>query len=92
MPFDTNFDTQQLFSIDIATGAAAPISASSTEIGDTIDAAAGNPLGTAEPFLISLGAVGGTLYGVDLDTDSLIALDPDTGRHPWLAQSAPSAA
>ncbi|MCA9188329.1 MAG: PEP-CTERM sorting domain-containing protein [Pirellulaceae bacterium] len=79
LPFDANFDTQQLFSIDITTGVAAPISSSATEIGDAIDTAAGNPLGTAEPFLISLGAVGNTLYGVDLDTDSLISLDPDTG-------------
>jgi hypothetical protein len=52
---------------------------SSAAIGDAIDAAAGNAPGTAEPFLISLGSVGGTLYGVDLDTDSLIALDPDDG-------------
>ena len=79
LPFDANFDTQQLFSISILTGSAAPISASATEIGDAIDNAAGNPLGTSEPFLISLGAVGNTLYGVDLDTDSLIALDPSTG-------------
>lgn len=79
VPFDGNFDTQQLFNIDIATGVAAPISSSATEIGDAIDTAAGNPLGTAEPFLISLGAVGDTLYGVDLDTNSLIALDSDTG-------------
>ncbi len=79
VPFDGNFDTQQLFSIDIATGSAAPISVSTTEIGDTIDAAAGNAPGTSLPFLISLGAVGETLYGVDLDSDSLIALDADTG-------------
>jgi len=78
-PFDGNFDTQQLFEIDINTGAASPVSASPTEIGDAIDAAAGNPLGTASPFIISLGAVGSSLYGVDLDTESLIALDPNTG-------------
>lgn len=30
--------------------------------------------------MISLGAVGNTLYGVDLETNSLIALNPDTGR------------
>ncbi len=78
-PFDGGFSTQQLFGIDIATGTASPISASATEIGDAIDNAAGNPLGTADPFIISLGAVGTTLYGIDLDTDSLIALDSDTG-------------
>ncbi len=78
-PFDGSFNTQQLYGIDIATGAATPISASPTEIGDVIDTAAGNPLGTTQPFIISLGAVGETLYGVDLDTDSLIALDADSG-------------
>ncbi len=79
VPFDANFDTQQLYSIDIATGLAAPISTSTTEIGDAIDSAAGNTPGTTAPFLISLGAVNNTLYGVDLDTNSLIALDPETG-------------
>ena len=78
-PFDTNFDTQQLFSLDIVTGAAVPLSASSTEIGDAIDNAAGNPAGTATPFIIGLGAVADQIYGVDLDTNSLISLDPDTG-------------
>ncbi len=80
LPFDGNFDTQQLYSIDIANGAASPISISATEIGDAIDTAAGNPLGTTGPFIISLGAVGNTLYGVDLATDSLTSLDPETGE------------
>ena len=80
VPFDGNFDTQQLYSIDIATGAAAPISAETSEIGDAIDTAAGNALGTAEPFVIGLGAVGNAMYGVDLDTESLISLDPETGE------------
>ncbi|MEM8681114.1 MAG: hypothetical protein AAGF97_17345, partial [Planctomycetota bacterium] len=69
-PFDDNFDTQQLFGLDIATGAAVPLSASTTEIGDAIDNAAGNPVGTSRPFIIGLGAVGDQLYGVDLDTNS----------------------
>jgi hypothetical protein len=78
-PFNDDFDTQQLFALDIATGAASPIGSSATAIGDAIDTAAGNPLGTARPFIISLGAVGETLYGVDLDTNSLVSLDPETG-------------
>ena len=78
-PFDANFDSQQLFSLDITTGAAAPISGSPTEIGDAIDNAAGNPLGTTRPFIIGLGAVADQLYGVDLDSNSLIALDADNG-------------
>jgi hypothetical protein len=79
-PFDASFNTQQLFGIDIATGAASPISLSATAIGDAIDAAAGNPPGTTNPFIIGLGAVGRTLYGVDLDTNSLVALDSKTGK------------
>ncbi len=78
-PFNDNFDTQQLFALDIASGTANPIGSNPTAIGDALDLAAGNPLGTAAPFIIGLGAVGDTLYGVDLDTDSLVALDPDTG-------------
>jgi len=79
VPFNSNFDTQQLFGINLATGVAHPISASATQIGDAIDAAAGNSPGTSQPFIIGLGAVGQMLYGVDLDTNSLIALDSGTG-------------
>lgn len=78
-PFDGNFDTQQLFTIDLASGISVPLGANTSEIGDAVDTAAGNPLGTSTPFIISLGAVGNTLYGVDLDSDSLISLDADTG-------------
>ncbi|MEO1297550.1 MAG: PEP-CTERM sorting domain-containing protein, partial [Cyanobacteria bacterium J06636_16] len=35
--------------------------------------------GTANPFVISLGSVDNSLYGIDLDTDSLIQFDPETG-------------
>ncbi|MEM9586663.1 MAG: PEP-CTERM sorting domain-containing protein, partial [Planctomycetota bacterium] len=65
--------------LDLDTGAASAISSSATTIGDAIDLASGNPSGTSSPFLISLGGVGNTLYGVDLDSDSLISLDPETG-------------
>lgn len=78
LPFDANFDTQQLHSIDLSTGAASPIG-SATAVGDALDLAAGNPLGTAEPFVISLGSVGDSLYGVDLDTESLVSIDSILG-------------
>jgi len=80
VPFNDDFDTQQLHEVDPTDATSITVSASPTEIGDAIDLSAGNVRGTARPFLISLGAVGNTLYGIDLDTNSLIALDPDTGR------------
>jgi hypothetical protein len=52
---------------------------SQTATGDAIDSAQGSVLGTAEPFIISLGSVGNRLYGVDLDSYSLIRFNPDTG-------------
>lgn len=48
-------------------------------VGDAVDAARGTAPGTATPFIISLGSVGNHLYGVDLDTASLIRLDPFNG-------------
>jgi hypothetical protein len=78
LPFNADFDTQQLFSIDLMTALIAPVG-SPTAIGDAIDVAAGHAPGTAEPFLIGLGSVGDRLFGVDLDTESLIVIDPDTG-------------
>ena len=78
LPFDANFDTQQLFGIDLDSGASTAIG-SSTAIGDAIDLARGTALGTATPFVISLGSVGDTLYGIDLDTDSLVSIDRTSG-------------
>lgn len=80
LPFNDDFDTQQLYQIDLTDGMETLVSLSETEIGDAIDLSAGNSAGTTGPFVISLGAVGDILYGVDLDSDSLIALSPDTGR------------
>ena len=77
--------TPQLFSIDLETAMATPIG-SSTAIGDAIDAALGNNPGTTQPFVISLGSVGSTLYGVDLRTNTLIALDPETGTASVVGQ------
>ncbi|MEL6555158.1 MAG: PEP-CTERM sorting domain-containing protein [Cyanobacteria bacterium J06621_11] len=78
VPFDEDFNTQQLHQIDITTGAAAPLG-SSQAVGDAIDSARSTQSGPATPFLISLGSVDNSLYGIDLDTDSLIQLDPETG-------------
>lgn len=78
VPFNDSFETQQLHRIDVQTGAATPLG-SSQAVGDVIDQARGTELGTASPFIISLGSVGSRLYGIDLDTDSLIQFDPDTG-------------
>ncbi len=78
LPFNTDTETQQLFSIDLTTASLASIG-DPNAIGNAIDSARGTPLGTAEPFLISLGSVGNVLYGVDLDTYSLISIDPATG-------------
>ena len=78
VPFDESFNTQQLHQIDVTTGSAIPLG-SSQAVGDAIDHARGTELGTANPFVISLGSVDNSLYGIDLDTESLIQFDPETG-------------
>jgi hypothetical protein len=78
LPFNANSETQQLNQIDLSSGALTSIGSSSA-IGDAIDARRGTSPGTAEPFIISLGSVANLLYGVDLDTYSLVSLTPDTG-------------
>lgn len=78
-PFDANFDTQQIYSIDLSNGSASPLG-SSTAVGDSVDIARGTPLGTAEPFIISLGSVQDSLYGIDLDSGSLISFNSFTGE------------
>ena len=78
VPFDESFNTQQLHQIDVTTGAATPLGSSQT-VGDAIDDARSTQLGTANPFVISLGSVDNSLYGIDLDTDSLIQFDSETG-------------
>lgn len=79
LPFDAQSETQQLHAIDLTTGAASPIGSNASAVGDAIDLALGRPLGTAEPFVISLGSVGETVYGIDLDTNSLVAIDAVLG-------------
>ena len=78
VPFNANFDTQQFFEIDLATGQATPVGTPST-VGDAIDTARNTPVGSATPFIISLGSVGPVVYGVDLDTNSLIAFNAADG-------------
>lgn len=78
LPFNDDFDTQQLHELDLETGDAWPIG-SPTAVGDAIDEAAGNAPGTSRPFVIGLGSVGDAIYGVDLDSDSLIEIDPTGG-------------
>ena len=78
LPFDADFETQQLHVLDLSTGTATSIG-SATAIGDAIDLARGTPLGSAEPYVLSLGSVGPMLYGVDTDTDSLVSIDSTTG-------------
>lgn len=70
----------QLYGVNIATGAAAPVGTPGA-LGAGIDAAFGLTPGTSQPFIIGLGSVGGTLYGVDLETGitNLVAIDPATG-------------
>lgn len=70
----------QLYGVNVATGAAMPVGAPGV-LGAGIDAAFGLTPGTSKPFIIGLGSVGNTLYGVDLETGmtNLVAIDPATG-------------
>jgi len=70
----------QLYGVNIMTGAASAVGAPGA-LGAGIDAAFGLTPGTSKPFIIGLGSVGGTLYGVDLETGmtNLVAIDPTTG-------------
>ena len=78
LPFNDDFDTQQLHGIDLETGDATPIG-SLTAVGDAIDEAAGNEPGTSLPFVIGLSSIGDNVYGVDLDSNSLIEIDSEQG-------------
>lgn len=78
VPFDAASHTQQLHGFDVGSLGWLPLG-SATSTGDAIDLARGTPAGTAEPFIISLGSVGDALFGIDLDSGSLIRFEPDTG-------------
>lgn len=71
---------RRLQRVDLVTSAATPLGAGNP-IGDALDAFFGNPAGTNAPFIIGLGSVGNTLYGVHLGTNknNLVALNPSTG-------------
>jgi hypothetical protein len=70
----TNGD-DQLFRVDLATGDATAIGAPGLVNAALAAAGAVDP----DAFIISLGSVGSSLYGIDLDTDSLLQIDPATG-------------
>lgn len=76
IPFRGN---RQLHRVEL-TGEAIPVGVP-TSIAEAIDAAAGLPAGTSQPFIIGLGSVGQMIYGVNLETNRtcLVAIDPDTG-------------
>lgn len=65
----------QLHSVNLSTGLATPVGPANA-IRDAV-VAAGGP--SSNPFVISLGSVGQTLYGIDTNSGSLIALNPNTG-------------
>jgi hypothetical protein len=76
----TTSGNRQLYEIDRTTGIASAIG-SAGQIAAALDAEFGLASGTSRPFVISLGSVGDTLYGVNLETgrQNLIAINPNTG-------------
>jgi hypothetical protein len=78
LPFNDVFDTAQLHALDLATGEQTGIG-SPTALLDAIDLAFPGRDMTYGPFSISLGSVGDRLYGLDLETNTLLEIDPDTG-------------
>ena len=65
----------QLFSVDLSTGVATSVGAPGAVNVALAAAGAVDP----DAFIISMGSVGGSLYGIDLDTDSLVEIDPTSG-------------
>lgn len=76
----TSGSERRLQRIDLTTSAATPLGLGSP-IGSALDGFFGDAPGTNAPFIIGLGSVGGTLYGVHLGTgkNNLVAIDPSTG-------------
>ena len=70
----------QLYGVNVATGATSAVGTPGA-LGSGIDSAFGLTAGTSQPFIIGLGSVGSTLYGIDLETGltNLVAIDPATG-------------
>ncbi|MEM8945328.1 MAG: PEP-CTERM sorting domain-containing protein [Planctomycetota bacterium] len=65
----------QLFSVDLTTGVATSVGVPGAANVALAAAGAVDP----DAFIISLGSVGDSLYGIDLDTDSLLEFDPVSG-------------
>lgn len=78
LPFNADFDTAQLHSLDLNTGLQTPVG-TETALLDAINLAFPDRDMTYGPFVISLGSVGDRLYGLDLETNTLLDIDPDTG-------------
>ena len=78
LPFNADSATQQLHGLDLETGASTPIG-SPTAVGDAIDRASGSTPGTSAPFVIGLSSIGDKIYGVDLNSNSLIKIDSEAG-------------
>jgi hypothetical protein len=76
----TSGPDRRLQQINLATSVATAIG-TGTPIATALDTFFANPAGTNSPFIISMGSVGSTLYGVHLGTgkNNLVALDPTTG-------------
>ncbi|MEL7237811.1 MAG: PEP-CTERM sorting domain-containing protein [Planctomycetota bacterium] len=73
--FTFNLDDDGLYNIDTTTGNASLVGSAGAVNDALLAADATDP----NAFIISLGSVGDDLYGWDLDTQSLIHFDPDTG-------------
>lgn len=70
----------RLYQLNTTTGAASAVGNPGV-LGRSLDAAFGLAPGTSQPFIIGLGSVGNTLYGVDLETGrtNLVAIDVTAG-------------
>jgi MprA protease rhombosortase-interaction domain-containing protein len=77
----TTGSDRRLQRIDLTTGAASPLG-TGNPIGSALDTYFGDAPGTNSPFVISLGSVGGSLYGVHLGSgkNNLIQFDTSTGN------------
>lgn len=71
---------RQLHAVDMVAGTASPIGPAG-QIAAALDSHFGLAAGTSQPFIISLGSVGGSLYGINLETgrQNLLRIDPVTG-------------
>ncbi len=73
--FVVTFSDDRLYSIDTTTGLASPVGTPGQINAALLAAGATAP----NAFVISLGSVGVHLYGIDLDTNTLLRMDPNDG-------------